>query len=140
MSTAVWPSAAVEKISLLRVGMVVLRSISLVITPPSVSTPSESGVTSSSTTSLTSPPSTPAWMAAPIATTSSGLTLLFGSLVVSLRTRSCTIGILQRLLEWPTQPLGQILGQLLELAAAELDLQVLRAAGISGDKRQIDLG
>ena len=30
--------------------MVVLRSISLVITPPSVSKPSESGVTSSSTT------------------------------------------------------------------------------------------
>jgi hypothetical protein len=35
----------------------------LVMTPPSVSTPSDSGVTSSSTTSCTSPDSTPAWMA-----------------------------------------------------------------------------
>src|SRR5438876_4890849 len=38
---------SVLKISLLRAGMVVLRSISLVITPPRVSTPRESGVTSS---------------------------------------------------------------------------------------------
>ncbi len=79
-STDVWLSAAVEKISLLRVGIVVLRSISLVNTPPRVSMPSESGVTSSSSTSLTSPASTPPWMAAPIATTSSGLTPLWGSL------------------------------------------------------------
>jgi hypothetical protein len=35
-----WLSAAVEKVSFLLVGMVVLRSMSLVITPPSVSTPS----------------------------------------------------------------------------------------------------
>ena len=54
-----WLSAAVEKISLLRVGMVVFRSINLVNTPPSVSIPSDSGVTSSSRTSFTSPPSTP---------------------------------------------------------------------------------
>jgi hypothetical protein len=39
--------------------------------------PSDSGVTSSSSTSLTSPFSTPAWIAAPIATTSSGLTPLW---------------------------------------------------------------
>ena len=56
-----------------------LRSISLVITPPSVSMPSDSGVTSSSSTSLTSPCNTPAWIAAPTATTSSGLTPLCGS-------------------------------------------------------------
>ena len=62
------------------VGMVVLRSISLVNTPPSVSMPSDSGVTSSSSTSFTSPPSTPPWTAAPIATTSSGFTPLCGSL------------------------------------------------------------
>src|SRR2546428_458766 len=42
--------------------------------------PSESGVTSSSSTSLTSPLSTPPWMAAPTATTSSGFTPLCGSL------------------------------------------------------------
>ena len=75
-----WLSAAVEKTSALRVGIVVLRSISLVNTPPSVSMPSDSGVTSSSSTSLTSPASTPPWIAAPIATTSSGLTPLWGSL------------------------------------------------------------
>ena len=42
--------------------------------------PSDSGVTSSSSTSLTSPARTPPWIAAPIATTSSGLTPLWGSL------------------------------------------------------------
>ncbi len=59
ISTEVWLSAAVEKIWLLEVGIVVLRSISLVMTPPSVSIPSDSGVTSSSTTFFTSPDSTP---------------------------------------------------------------------------------
>src|SRR5258705_2949494 len=79
-STAGWLSSAVENTSLRRVGMVVLRSMTFVISPPSVSTPSESGVTSSSTTSWTSPLSTPAWIAAPSATTSSGLTVMLGSL------------------------------------------------------------
>src|SRR5256885_2164578 len=74
--------------------MVVFRSISLVITPPSASMPSESGVTSSSRTSLTSPFRTPAWMAAPIATTSSGLTPLCGSLPPDRDFTSCwTTGI-----------------------------------------------
>ena len=41
------------------VGIVVFFSISLVITPPRVSIPSDNGVTSSNNTSLTSPPSTP---------------------------------------------------------------------------------
>ena len=80
MSTLGWLSEAVEKICVWLVGMVVLRLIILVATPPRVSIPSDSGVTSSSRTSLTSPPSTPAWMAAPTATTSSGLTPLCGSL------------------------------------------------------------
>ena len=62
ISTAGWLSAAVVNTSLRRAGMVVLRSMILVITPPAVSTPSESGVTSSSKTSETSPLSTPAWM------------------------------------------------------------------------------
>ena len=48
-------SSAVVNTSVRRVGMVVLRSMSLVITPPLVSMPSDSGVTSSSRTSLTSP-------------------------------------------------------------------------------------
>ena len=70
--------------------MVVLRGISGVVTPPSVSMPSVSGVTSSSRTSLTSPLSTPAWIAAPTATTSSGLTPLCGSLPKTWRTFSTT--------------------------------------------------
>ena len=51
-------------------------AISLVKTPPRVSIPRESGVTSSRRRSLTSPASTPACTAAPMATTSSGLTPL----------------------------------------------------------------
>src|ERR1044072_3225852 len=51
--------------------------------------PSESGVTSSRSTSLTSPLSTPPWIAAPTATTSSGLTPLCGSLPISSLTFSC---------------------------------------------------
>src|SRR6187455_1293994 len=43
-STLVWLSAAVEKISLFRVGIVVLRGMRVVITPPSVSIPSDNGV------------------------------------------------------------------------------------------------
>ncbi len=42
--------AAVENVSLLRAGMVVLASISLVITPPNVSIPIDNGVTSNNTT------------------------------------------------------------------------------------------
>ncbi len=74
ISTDGWLSSAVEKVSDFFVGIVVLRSISFVITPPLVSIPRVSGVTSSSSTSLTSPASTPAWIPAPTATTSSGLT------------------------------------------------------------------
>ena len=46
ISTAVWLSAAVEKIWLFFVGIVVFLSISLVATPPIVSIDNESGVTS----------------------------------------------------------------------------------------------
>ena len=73
--------------------MVVLRSMSFVKTPPFVSMPSDSGVTSSRRTSFTSPRMTPAWMAAPTATTSSGLTPLCGSLPSSSVTFSCTAGM-----------------------------------------------
>mmetsp|Transcript_853 Transcript_853/g.3333 ORF Transcript_853/g.3333 Transcript_853/m.3333 type:complete len:480 (-) Transcript_853:793-2232(-) len=94
ISTLVWLSAAVEKVSDLEVGSVVFLGMSLVITPPRVSSPRERGVTSSSTMSLTSPPNTPAWTAAPSATTSSGLTVTLGSLPVRLLTRAWTAGIL----------------------------------------------
>ena len=57
--TADWLSSAVEKIWEVLVGMVVFFSISLVMTPPSVSMPSDRGVTSSRSTSVTSPANTP---------------------------------------------------------------------------------
>jgi hypothetical protein len=57
-------------------GIVALRGISVVMTPPMVSTSSEIGVTSRRRTSFTSAANTPAWMAAPFATASSGLTPL----------------------------------------------------------------
>ena len=89
-----WLSSAVVKISERLVGIVVLRSISLVMMPPLVSMPRDSGVTSSSRTSLTSPFSTPACSAAPTATTSSGFTPLFGSRPpVSSLTSSVTAGM-----------------------------------------------
>ena len=75
-----WLSIVVEKISVARAGSAVLRGIRRVNTPPAVSTPSDSGVTSSSSTSCTSPVSTPPWIAAPTATTSSGLTRRLASL------------------------------------------------------------
>ncbi|MPN06326.1 hypothetical protein SDC9_153582 [bioreactor metagenome] len=98
-------SAAVEKTCDLLVGIVVLRSINFVNTPPIVSIPNDKGVTSNSTMSFTSPEMTPPWMAAPIATTSSGLTDLFGSLPASLRTASMTAGIR---VEPPTKMISSI--------------------------------
>ena len=68
-------------------------SINLVVTPPSVSIPSDNGVTSNSNTSLTSPCRTPPCIAAPRATTSSGLTPLCGSLPKNSFTVACTFGI-----------------------------------------------
>ena len=67
MVTAVWLSSAVENTCECLVGIVVFFSMSLVITPPSVSRPSDKGVTSSNSTSFTSPASTPPWIAAPTA-------------------------------------------------------------------------
>ena len=92
--TAIWLSLAVLKTWLFFVGIVVFLSMSLVKTPPRVSMPRLSGVTSKSKTSLTSPASMPAWIAAPRATASSGLTLFSPSLPVSCLTSSCTTGIL----------------------------------------------
>ena len=77
----------------LRVGIVVFFSMIFVKTPPCVSTPSESGVTSSSSTSSTSPFSTPPWIAAPIATTSSGFTPFCGFLPKISATFSWTRGM-----------------------------------------------
>ena len=128
--------------------MVVLRGMSVVITPPRVSMPSDSGVTSRSSMSFTSPESTPAWTAAPSATTSSGFTPLCGSLPKNSFTTFCTIGMR---VEPPTSTtssmseaflpasasaflvgsivsLDQVAHQLLQLGPRQLDLHVLRAA------------
>ena len=152
-------SSAVVKTSVRRVGIVVLRSMSLVITPPLVSMPSDSGVTSSSRTSLTSPRSTPAWTAAPMATTSSGLTDLFGSLPVRLDDEVLhgrhagraadeddvvevalgDAGVLERLLERDAAALDEVGRHLLELGPAERLVEVQRAVGRGRDERQVDL-
>ena len=68
--------------------MVVFDSINLVITPPIVSIPNDKGVTSNNNTSLTSPVSTPPCIAAPTATTSSGLTPFDGFLPKNFSTSS----------------------------------------------------
>ena len=134
--------------------------MSLVITPPLVSMPSVSGVTSSSRTSLTSPASTPAWMAAPTATTSSGLTPRCGSLPVSSLTFSCTAGM--RVMP-PTRTTWSIFAAPLSLASSSawrtgattrssrsavssLNFARVRRTsrclgpdGVGGDERQVDL-
>ena len=94
MVTADWLSSAVENIWDFFEGIVVFRSINLVNTPPNVSIPNDKGVTSSKSTSLTSPIKTPPWIAAPEATTSSGLTPLCGSVLKKEVTASIIFGIL----------------------------------------------
>ena len=158
-STEGWLSSAVVNVSDFFVGIVVLRSISLVKTPPLVSMPSDSGVTSRSRMSLTSPLSTPPWIAAPTATTSSGLTPLCGSLPISSLTFSCTAGMRvmpptrttwsifglsmpassSACLRRADRALEQVGGDLLELRARELQVEVLRAVLRRGDERQVDL-
>ena len=83
ISTDGWLSSAVVKTCERFTGMVLLRSMIFSMIWPRVSMPSDSGVTSSRRMSLTSPFSTPAWIDAPAATASSGLTPLCGSLPVS---------------------------------------------------------
>jgi hypothetical protein len=88
-----WLSAAVEKVWERWVGIVVFRGMSGASRPPSTFTPSVRGVTSSRRTSFISPASTAAWMAAPIATTSSGFTLRLGSRPKESFTSFWAIGI-----------------------------------------------
>ena len=159
ISTLVWLSSAVLKISLFLVGMVVLRSMSLVNTPPLVSMPRHSGVTSRSSTSLTSPASTPPWMAAPTATTSSGLTPLCGSLPMSCLTFSCTAGtrvMPPTRMTWSMSPLleagvldgavdrrhdalDQVVRELVELGPREGQVEVLGPVLVGRDERQVDV-
>ena len=142
-------------------GIVVFRWIIGVITPPSVSIPSVSGVTSSSSRSDFDPSSSCApWMAAPTATTSSGIHALVAFLAEDvfhdlLHARHAghaadqhdfvdlvrlVAGVLQRLRDRPTATLDQVLDHLLEFERVIDMLQVLRPAGVGRDKRQIDVG
>ncbi len=151
--------AAVEKIWVWRLGMVVLRGIIGVAMPPSVSMASVSGVTSSRSTSFTSPWSTPPWMAAPTATTSSGFTPLCGSLPASLRAVSMTWGMrvmpptstsssilaasslaaARQSLHRLHRALEEVVAELLQLGAGERLHDVLRAGLVRRDERQVDV-
>ena len=64
MSTPGWLSASVAKVCAFFVGMVVFRSMSFVITPPAVSRPMDSGVTSSRSRSCTCDDPSPVRIAA----------------------------------------------------------------------------
>ena len=110
--------------------------------------------------SLTSPERTPAWTAAPSATTSSGFTPRFGSLPKNSLTVSCTIGMR---VEPPTRTTSSMSSTAScrrprapsctgsierstrssiicsNFARDELDLQVLRAGRVGGEERQVDL-
>ena len=94
MSTLGWLSAAVENTWLFLVGIVVFLSINFVLTPPSVSIPKDSGVTSSNTRSLISPANTPPWIAAPIDTHSIGSIPLSTGFPMYCSTNFCITGIL----------------------------------------------
>mmetsp|Transcript_49404 Transcript_49404/g.139403 ORF Transcript_49404/g.139403 Transcript_49404/m.139403 type:complete len:253 (-) Transcript_49404:123-881(-) len=107
MVTAGWLSWFVEKICDFFVGMTVLRLMIFVITPPTVSMPSVSGVTSRSRRSCPpSPLKIPACTAAPYATASSGLIPRFGSFPLKKSLMSCcTLGIR---VEPPTSTISSI--------------------------------
>ena len=96
--TAAWLSSAVVYTFERLVGITVFRGMISPISPPVVSIPSVSGVTSRRRRSLVdlsrSPLSTPACTAAPYATASSGLIDLFGSFPLKYSVNSCcTLGI-----------------------------------------------
>ena len=108
--------------------------------------------------SLTSPLRTPPWIAAPTATTSTGLTprrRLLADQLLDLRLRHrhaghpadehdvvdlrVEPGVRQGLLGRADRPLEQVVRQLLELGARQLQVEVLGALGRGGDEREVDL-
>ena len=103
-------------------GTVVFLSISLVITPPIVSRPSDNGVTSKSNISFTSPMKTPPWTAAPKATTSSGFTDEEAAFSKNFSTVDRTSGIL---VEPPTRRISSI-----SLLSRDASLRALRTGSI----------
>merc|ERR1711892_293518 len=114
------------------VGMVVFLLINLVKTPPRVSIPRDRGVTSRRRTSVTSPASTPPWMAAPIATASSGLTDLLGARPKTSLQVSCTLGILDIPPTRINSILDQISNNLFKLCPRQFHVHVLGAGCVHG--------
>ena len=158
ISTVVWLSATVVKICVFFVGIVELRSMSFVKMPPCVSMPSDSGVTSRSTRSLMSPRRMPAWIAAPTATTSSGLIERFGCFPKTVSTICCTFGVrvwpptrmtvvdlvrreARRLEGVPARAFGaldEVRGERLERVAREDLLMCFGPEASDGDEREHD--
>ena len=96
MAMAVWPSLKVVNSWARATGMVLLRAITRSTSPPMVSRPSDSGITSSSSHSSSAvrlPASRLACMAAPSATTWSGSRLIRGSLPNRSATMRRTMGM-----------------------------------------------
>mmetsp|Transcript_48509 Transcript_48509/g.140522 ORF Transcript_48509/g.140522 Transcript_48509/m.140522 type:complete len:435 (-) Transcript_48509:892-2196(-) len=92
--TLAWLSLYVEYTFVFFIGILVLRGMKTEQRPSCVATLRDSGITSSRTRFRTSPVRTPAWMAAPTATTSSGFTLWFGVRPpLSFVARACTAGM-----------------------------------------------
>ena len=94
MDIAVWPSLKVVNSCARATGMVVLRGITFSTRPPMVSKPRDSGMTSSSSISLSGllPTRISAWIAAPTATTLSGSMEVSGVRPKNSPTRSRTSG------------------------------------------------
>ncbi len=93
---AVWPSLKVVNSWARAAGMVELRGITFSTSPPIVSRPSESGITSRSSQSSPAarfPASALAWVAAPRATTCSGSRFTSGSRWKNDATARCRCGI-----------------------------------------------
>ena len=161
METVLWLSAAVEKTWLFLAGMVVLRSMTLVMTPPRVSTPSDKGVTSKRRTSFTSPFKTPALDGGADGDHFIRVDALVGFLLEEILhgllrpraygsshppkpprgypPRSCPASF--KALRQGSRVLSTIVAdQLFQLGAGKLDVQMLRPRGVRRDKGQVDVG
>mmetsp|Transcript_3842 Transcript_3842/g.7315 ORF Transcript_3842/g.7315 Transcript_3842/m.7315 type:complete len:364 (-) Transcript_3842:816-1907(-) len=97
INSVAWFSAFVENVLLFFAGIGVLRSISLVMMPPTVSIPMDNAQTSTKSTLFSTssfPVSTAACTVAPYATASSGLMPLLGSFPLKNSFNNCcTLGI-----------------------------------------------
>ena len=160
MVTAFWLSSAVEKTWLFFVGMVVLRSISRVKTPPRVSMPSDSGGDVEQQDVLhvalehtgldrRADRDDLVGVDRPVGLLAEQRLHRFDDLghaghaadqddLVDLA--GGQPGIAQRRLARTHRALDQVVDQRLELGAGDLDVEVLGAGLVGGDERQVHLG